>query len=46
MGSLIMAIFLIALGFIAGWRYGYKQVTDDIERVVKEVLNISRRPRE
>lgn len=46
MGSLIMAIFLTGFGFVAGWRYGYKQVTDDVQRVVSEVLNISRRPRE
>lgn len=39
MGSLIMAIFLIALGFVGGWRYGYKQVTDDVERIAKHVLS-------
>lgn len=43
MGSLIMAIFLIGFGFIAGWRYGYRQATDDIRRIVQETLNISRR---
>lgn len=47
MGSLIMAIFLIAFGFVAGWRYGYKQIYGDVQRVVDEVLNSGRRrPRE
>lgn len=43
MSSIIMAIFLIGIGFAAGWRYGYKQVTDDVKHVVDEVLNVSRR---
>lgn len=47
MGSLIMAIFLIAFGFVAGWRYGYKQVYGDVQHVVNEVLSSGRhRPRE
>jgi hypothetical protein len=43
MGNLLGVLFLISLGFLAGWRYGYKEVTGDIERVVDRVLN-RRRP--
>lgn len=47
MGSLIMAIFLVGLGFIAGWRYGYKQVMSEVQRIIDETLNVARRrPRE
>jgi hypothetical protein len=43
MDTLIGAIIFISLGFVAGWRYGYKETTKDFERMAKYVLGRSGR---
>jgi hypothetical protein len=35
MGSLLFCIGLFATGFYFGWRFGYKEVLSDIDRVIK-----------
>lgn len=38
MANVIGILFFVGIGFLIGWFYGYRQVTDDIERVIRQVM--------